>query len=115
MAFNPFAKFRKHQKVIFAGLTILCMLTFVLTGVSGHIGDVFQEITGLLSSRHSITEVARLYGKSLDRNTLLTLREERRRDCVVHPTGGLMYFLRWRESEEIDEPDTQNKVRAEDR
>jgi hypothetical protein len=35
-----------------------------------------------------------------------SLREERRRDCVVHPTGGLMYFLRWRESEsEIDEPD----------
>jgi hypothetical protein len=28
-----------------------------------------------------------------------SLREERRRDCVVHPTGGLMYFLRWRENE----------------
>ena len=30
MAFNPFHAFRKHQKVVFAGLTIICMLTFVL-------------------------------------------------------------------------------------
>ena len=37
-----------------------------------------------------------------------SLREERRRDCVVHPTGGLMYFLRWRESE-VEEPDEMPK------
>jgi hypothetical protein len=34
-----------------------------------------------------------------------SLREERRRDCVVHPTGGLMYFLRWRESEAAEADD----------
>src|SRR5262245_59855772 len=30
MAFNPFTYFRKHKKVMFAALTILCMCTFVL-------------------------------------------------------------------------------------
>jgi hypothetical protein len=45
-----------------------------------------------------------------------SLREERRRDCVVHPTGGLMYFLRWRESEaeQAEEAEEQNKVAARD-
>jgi hypothetical protein len=37
-----------------------------------------------------------------------SLREERRRDCVVHSTGGLMYFLRWRESE-VEENDEMPK------
>src|SRR3954452_3561187 len=32
MAFNPFHGFRKHRRVIFAILTIICMLTFVLAG-----------------------------------------------------------------------------------
>lgn len=36
-----------------------------------------------------------------------SLREERRRDCVVHPTGGLMYFLRWRESEGGEDEDSE--------
>jgi hypothetical protein len=39
-----------------------------------------------------------------------SLREERRRDCVVHPTGGLMYFLRWRESEADEADDAQGAL-----
>jgi hypothetical protein len=42
MAFNPFTWFRKHQKVFFAGLTIVCMITFV---ASFGAGDLIQ--TGL--------------------------------------------------------------------
>src|SRR5947209_3006105 len=42
MAFSPFTWFRKHQKVFFAGLTIVCMITFV---ASFGAGDVIQ--TGL--------------------------------------------------------------------
>src|SRR4051794_30575079 len=30
MAFNPFHRFRKHQKAFFAVLTIICMFVFVL-------------------------------------------------------------------------------------
>jgi hypothetical protein len=40
-----------------------------------------------------------------------SLREERRRDCVVHSTGGLMYFLRWRENEAQEAEDVQNTDR----
>ncbi len=32
MAFNPFRRFRKHQKVFFAVMTIVCMITFVFSG-----------------------------------------------------------------------------------
>jgi hypothetical protein len=35
MAFSPFTWFRKHQKVFFAGLTILCMITFIFSFGSG--------------------------------------------------------------------------------
>jgi hypothetical protein len=38
-----------------------------------------------------------------------SLREERRRDCVIHPTGGLMYFLRWREHEADEAEDIQDR------
>ena len=45
MAFSPFSAFRKHQKVLFASLTVVCMLTFVLTsGVAGFGGDFFSEL-----------------------------------------------------------------------
>jgi hypothetical protein len=94
MAFNPFHAFRKHQKVVFAGLTIVCMLTFVLAGVSGGIGDVFAEMTRLLSGARSKTEVARLYGKSLGAFTsqgqpgqLLQLREQRRQANMFMETA----------------------------
>src|ERR1700722_1989635 len=43
MAFNPFHSFRKHQKVIFAVLTILCMFVFVLQFGRG---DVFERVAG---------------------------------------------------------------------
>jgi hypothetical protein len=42
MAFNPFHRFRKHQKVIFAVLTILIMFVFVLS--TGTRGDFFNDI-----------------------------------------------------------------------
>jgi hypothetical protein len=44
MAFNPFHTFRKNSKVVFAGLTILCMVTFILSSGMGR-GDVFSQIT----------------------------------------------------------------------
>jgi hypothetical protein len=63
MAFNPFHRFRKHQKVIFAGLTILCMLTFVLAGAFGSRGgDFFGWLQGMVGSR-SATAEATVYGK----------------------------------------------------
>ncbi len=40
MAFNPFHWFRKHQKVVFAGLIIMCMFVFI---ASFGAGDVVQR------------------------------------------------------------------------
>lgn len=63
MAFNPFRAFRRHQKVLFAGLTILCMLTFVLTGaMSGSSRDFFHALLPGADPRRG-TEIATLYGK----------------------------------------------------
>ena len=49
MAFNPFRGFRKHQKVIFGGLTILCMVTFVMCGSMGR-GDFFETVAQMFTS-----------------------------------------------------------------
>ena len=59
MASSPFRVFRKHQKVIFAGLTILCMLTFVMcTGMGGDVGDWLLRVLG---GREKSPQVAMLY------------------------------------------------------
>jgi hypothetical protein len=42
MAFSPFHWFRKHQKVFFAGLTVLCMLVFI--GQAGVGADIFHTV-----------------------------------------------------------------------
>jgi hypothetical protein len=73
MAFNPFRAFRKHQKVLFAALTIMCMITFVLAGSSG----VFQEITGWFGGGGRSPQVAILYGKPVYAHELVQLRQQR--------------------------------------
>jgi hypothetical protein len=79
MAFNPFHAFRRHQKTVFAGLTIVCMLTFVAaSGVSGG-GDVFNELVRFFGGRgRGGSEVAMLYGKRIDQLEFRLLREQRR-------------------------------------
>ncbi len=78
MAFNPFHAFRKHQKVVFAALTIICMLTFVLaSGVKGG-GDFFSALQGMIGSQAHRIEVATLYGEKLYRDDIIQLREQRR-------------------------------------
>jgi hypothetical protein len=77
MAFNPFHAFRKHQKVVFAALTIICMLTFVLaSGVSGK-GDFFGEIQRMVSGGRSGLDVAGMDGERFDAHQLLLLRQQR--------------------------------------
>jgi hypothetical protein len=77
MAFNPFHAFRKHQKVIFAGLTILCMVTFVLAGAYGSRGgDFFGWLQGLVGNRSANSE-ARLYNKDVSPLEIQRLRQQR--------------------------------------
>ncbi len=75
MAFNPFHAFRKHQKALFAGLTILCMVVFVLGGALGN----FREITAFFGGGNQPrgNELATLYGKPVTTPDLSSLRVQR--------------------------------------
>src|SRR5262245_60374516 len=70
MAFNPFHGFRKHQKKMFAVLTIFCMFIFVLqSGMSG--GDWWTMFGDWLGGRRSGPKPqATLYGKDIDAHTI---------------------------------------------
>jgi hypothetical protein len=78
MAFNPFHGFRKHQKVVFAALTIICMLTFVMAGGSFAGGDLFSELTRWVTGRSRTQEVAVVYGRRITDRELVELRRQRR-------------------------------------
>jgi hypothetical protein len=74
MAFNPFAKFRKHQKVIFAALTIICMLTFVLAYGKG---DIFDRAAHWFGARGKNPPVTKVYGSPVTIRELDSLRQQR--------------------------------------
>src|SRR5262245_64519176 len=74
MAFNPFAKFRKHQKVIFAALTIICMLTFVLAYGKG---DIFDRAAHWFGARGKNPPVAKVYDSPVTARELDSLRQQR--------------------------------------
>src|SRR5262249_29184314 len=60
-----------------AGLTIICMLTFVLSSGVGR-GDFFSELERLFGGRSSAAEPARLFGKRVDPEEIRHVREQRR-------------------------------------
>ena len=70
MAFNPFHGFRRHQKKMFAALTIFCMFIFVLqSGMSG--GDWFTMFGDWIAGRTSGPKPqASLYGKDVEPGTV---------------------------------------------
>jgi hypothetical protein len=75
MAFNPFTTFRKHQKVFFAVLTIVCMFTFIL---SFGRGDLFEHILRIIGMKRAKgEEVTQLYGKSIREGDLQQLYQQR--------------------------------------
>jgi hypothetical protein len=85
MAFHPFRMFRKHQKVIWGILVIVCMITFVLMSGSGgsRSGDIFDRIAGWARVRRSTTPVTQLYGSTLDMRQLQDLKQQRRLALVA--------------------------------
>jgi len=62
MAFNPFHGFRKHSKVIFAILTIICMITFIL---SFGRNDFFEWLGSLIGAGKKGDAVTTLYDKKV--------------------------------------------------
>ncbi|HXG10393.1 MAG TPA: hypothetical protein VNK04_11565 [Gemmataceae bacterium] len=78
MAFHPFQTFRKHQKVIFAGLTIICMIVFVL---SWGPGDVFERVASFFGAGRADAGnmvVTTLYGEKVTERELGRLQFQRR-------------------------------------
>jgi hypothetical protein len=77
MAFNPFHGFRKHNKVVFAGLTILCMFVFVLSSGMGG-GDFFTQITDAISGRMKRTTLVSLDGEQFSARDIDLVNYQRR-------------------------------------
>jgi hypothetical protein len=79
MAFNPFHAFRRHQKVMFALLTIMAMITFVFCGGYGGKEPLLEKITGWLGLTNQRTgrTVADLYGSSVTEVEIAEARESR--------------------------------------
>jgi hypothetical protein len=101
MAFNPFHAFRKHSKVVFAGLTILCMATFVLSGGMGGKGDFFTTVGDWLSGG-SRTAAVTVYGKNYSGPDVNEIAIQRRManqymDYAVSATAQSL-FMRYQES-----------------
>src|SRR6267142_1327086 len=75
MAFHPFRAFQKHQKAWLAGVTIMAMATFVLCGLGG--GDFAGWLLTLVGGKGRAPEVVKLYGKKLDTQDVVQLRQQR--------------------------------------
>src|SRR5581483_11991708 len=71
MAFNPFHAFRKHQKVIFSMLTILCMFIFVFTW---GVGDITSRFKG---GKGQGEFVAKTYGTKVYASDLSQWKQRR--------------------------------------
>ena len=63
MAFNPFQRFRKHQKLLMALLVLLCMFIFVFTGFSR--GDLMDWLSRKFGWKQQGQLVVTLYGEKV--------------------------------------------------
>src|SRR5262245_37515004 len=75
MAFNPFHSFRRYSKVVFAGLAILCMFTFVLSSGMGR-GDFFSQITEFFGGGGGNTVIT-VHGKKFDAREFDAIQRQR--------------------------------------
>ncbi len=76
MAFNPFHRFRKHQKAIYAVLAIICMFVFILQFGRG---DAIERALHLIGySRAKGEVVTTLYNKKIREGDLQLLTQQRR-------------------------------------
>jgi hypothetical protein len=76
MAFNPFHRFRKHQKVFMAFLAVMCMIIFVFQFGAG---DVFTRGLGWFGAMRGRGEViTTLYGDKIREGDLDKVRRQRR-------------------------------------
>lgn len=77
MPFNFYRLSEKQRKAMFAGLTLLCMVTFILTGSMTGRGDFFDWLQTAFGGEGRIPQVATVYGNRVDQLEIQTLREQR--------------------------------------
>lgn len=77
MAFNPFHQFRRHNKVVFATLAIICMFTFVVSSGMGGRGDLFTQIGDWLSGSAGEKALISVAGKNYDAREVEQIRIQR--------------------------------------
>ena len=108
MAFNPFNAFRKHQKVWFAGLTIVCMIVFILQFGSG---DIFQRLMGH-GPQGKGDKVATLYGRDVYQSDLTRLGQIRSQVNQIY-VAGPVYAAMMSVMEDLEkEQDAAEKAKA---
>jgi hypothetical protein len=108
MAFNPFHRFRKHQKVFFAALTIVCMFVFVLQFGAGA-DPISRMLAWFGAGRNRGALVTTLYGKKVYENDLEEVLARRRlanNFMIVAATDGQAAFLGALQKRALDEKDT---------
>ncbi|CAN5477175.1 hypothetical protein BH10PLA2_BH10PLA2_19520 [soil metagenome] len=77
MALHPFQSFRKHQRSLFAVLTIVCMLSFVMSSGIAGVGDGFSWLQQVLTGSSKYPQVGTLYKKNIDTIELRNLGNQR--------------------------------------
>src|SRR4051794_33107278 len=110
MAFNPFHSFRKYNKVVFAGLTLLCMVTFILSSGMGR-GDFFSQMTDWFGGRVSRHAYVTLYGKTYTTQEIQETDYQRRlaNEYMDYAVGGARQGLERRLTEIRDRPDPDTR------
>ena len=77
MALHPFQSFRKHQRTVFAVLTIVCMLSFVMSSGIAGVGDGFSWLQQKLTGSSKYPVAGQLFGKNVDVLEMKNLGTER--------------------------------------
>lgn len=110
MAFNPFHRFRKHQKAVFAVLTIICMFVFVLQFGRG---DAIERLMNAFGAGRARGEyVTTLNGKKIYEQELT--RTERNRQIANIFLNVVMQLAREQTFQDAKNQETAAKPEAKD-
>src|SRR5262245_60405339 len=111
MAFNPFHKFRKHKKAIFAALTIFCMFSFVACSGLSSGGDMASWLTSLVMGRAKQVDLATIDGTEVTHQGLYQTEIKRKAasQFMMEATNTVINIL-ITESQAGMEPGTDRRI-----
>jgi hypothetical protein len=77
MAFNPFHRFRKNQKVWMAALVLMSMFSFVAIGSLPGMGDFLSFVTEMFGAEGRSPKAGTLYGQTIHEMDVQRLQKQR--------------------------------------